>query len=150
MFIDPLYWINPNQDKQFLSYLSEMWSGRPWPICGTLILKDAGCNHMTWSKCSGEFCWLWLRVMNGPIHPRDIDNFWPSNRLWKLLFILYFVFFSVVIHVYYRFGAFQPLLGVIFHWIAVILLAIVFWFTGFSWISKTNFIEISLIRYLKY
>jgi len=59
--------------------------------------------------------------MNGPIHPDGLDNFCPLNRLWEILFSIFFVVISLFFHIYYRFAEIRPITGSIFYWTAVIL-----------------------------
>ena len=51
---------------------------RPCPHCKLDTIKASGCNHMTCSKCHGEWCWLCSRGINGNVawhfDPRNITG----------------------------------------------------------------------------
>ena len=57
---------------------SELWvkkNAKPCPGCNIPIDKRDGCNHMTCSQCSYEFCWLCLGPLRNHLEPHSCNRY---------------------------------------------------------------------------
>lgn len=57
-----------SESKESLAHIASSTIRCPWPTCRTRCIKSSGCNHMTCSRCSTEFCYLCGGFYLGGLH----------------------------------------------------------------------------------
>jgi ariadne-1 len=62
---------------------SKLWifvNTKPCPGCNAPMEKNGGCNHMTCSQCSFEFCWLCLSSLDRHLGAHQCNRFDPFEN----------------------------------------------------------------------
>jgi len=69
-------------EQWYRIFTSDFWvkkNSKPCPSCHAPIEKNQGCNHMTCSQCSAQFCWLCLSPMSGHFDVHVCNRYDPIN-----------------------------------------------------------------------
>lgn len=115
----------PGGDKEILSYMWAVIFGKTCPVCQVTIYKDFGCSVMQWGYWKSEFCWMWMSKTESHGEHTGFSicpfGYFITHVLW-----IYFVFWGVNIHLYYRYESIRGVENSIVHFIMLTILSIFF------------------------